>query len=328
MTGREVYALLYDLRDYIDPVAYGDIIIDDDLKVGAGSTADLPNWDGREWYNWTTHRIGAAGLKDSDKPLSSYKAMLPIMAFFHEVCGHGGQLKYEFNEDTELSRILALSHHPCMSSDRYYMGLFPELFSKQYASHPHEIAAQYMAFVCAQEYLPRIWGKEKTDEMLLSYVNGRGIRGSEFVHKFMGYRKMGDVFNDFQAAFSKSVTAKRTYKYVSDFDFDSVAYCVHEKQLDESQAKMIADCNSGLHQDMMLTTALCLEFDLKREPYVWPPVMTGLRDVLYVEDVFAATPPWTPDSFRPSFQLKLQSMIQERDALDAKQNIGPKGFGE
>ena len=82
MTGREVYALLYDLRDYIDPVAYGDIIIDDDLKVGAGSTADLPNWDGREWYNWTTHRIGAAGLKDSDKPLSSYKAMLPIMAFF------------------------------------------------------------------------------------------------------------------------------------------------------------------------------------------------------------------------------------------------------
>lgn len=74
-----------------------------------------------DFYGVTYH----VGIKDfSENPTGKFsRAQVAgaVIALFHEVCGHGGQIYGEFNKsDSDLSKVLALNYYACKGSSYYH----------------------------------------------------------------------------------------------------------------------------------------------------------------------------------------------------------------
>lgn len=334
MTGGQVYNIMGEAAKFLLAESEGDIVLDSDFSCGSGKMIESKLY-GRQFI------IGTKGLEGSRMPLPNHKAMLPVVALFHEVCGHGGQLKYEFAKNTDLSRVLALNRYACYSSSLYYDGnARPGEFTRRYARQPHEIAAQYMGLKAAQAYLPRalknipslssrIFGRRETDEelakradgMLLDYVNYRVSIGSEFIHRKKPYENMSEVFNDFECKFLECYDAHRDY----DPDEDVYSPIWHQRKLhdelaekgicgcglSEAQAALAGKAASGVHQDIML----CAAFAANDPGEAWKlekPVFDGF--CFSLGDAFRATPPWRPAEAGPSPMERMKNMVREIDA--------------
>lgn len=345
MTGDQVYNIMDEASKFLEAESGGLIRLDNGVSCGYGSTGE----DRRRGSIFT---IGTKGLRGSRMPLPNHKAMLPVVALFHEVCGHGGQLKYEFAKDTDLSRVLALNRYACYSSGLYYDGnARPGEFTRRYARQPHEIAAQYMGLKAAQAYFPRalknipslssrIFGRQETDEelaeradgMLLDYVNYRVSIGSEFIHRKKPYKNMSEVFNDFECKFLECYDAHRDY----DPDEDACSPIWHQRKLHDelaekgirgcglsgAQAALVGKAASGVHQDIML----CAAFAANDPGECWKlekPVFDGFCFSLGY--AFRASPPWRPAEAGPSPMERMKNMVREIDARGPPAVRGPDG---
>lgn len=203
--------------------------------------------------------IGSKELSDypqKDWPVE--QAMVPIVGLFHEVCGHGGQLKHEFNKDTELSKVLALNHYACNASDNYY-GIVDGNVTRQYYSQPKEIAAQYMGIKCAYRFLSQEYSEAEANDMLCKYVNYRMKNDSECIATGKYYTSVDDVLFDFDKEFKKQVYAHR--KYGLDNNYDMLAVYSNSRDLGSKLKIRVVSCQNGMKQDWMMTSIYLDEYD-------------------------------------------------------------------
>lgn len=348
MTGDHVQRILDGVERFFAPVAPGRIKLDHNFPRGCGVTVEQPDV-GIMFY------VGCAGLAGNLSELSDYDAMTAIIGFFHEVCGHGGQLKFEFNKKTNLSRILALNHYACKSSGLYYDGrAAPGEITKQYLRQPHEIAAEYMGLRAAQSYLPRVLGSKpgdskdrvghaRTDELLLAYANGRIKTGKWFVQTSREFKNVGEIFRELNRCFMECYHDHREYSYSDDyevFEDGSSAYSpipaqvllnkqVPEYGLTPAQATYAERCAYGVHQDLMVCAAAREQWD-EYAAFLDKPALQGIS--WRYEHAFVWTLPiCLPHSgLRPMERMtnmtKYADRIRKRDGPGT--NSGPSGPGE
>lgn len=322
MTGATVYDLIFDAADFLRTAAPDVINLDKKASPSCGKTVD-------DAYGVPQFYIGVSGLKGSDEELSDYEAMIPIIGLFHEVCGHGGQLKYEFSKATDVSKILAVNHYACKSSGIYYDGNALEGdFTKQYASQPSEIAAQYMALKSARSYLPRVFGEDRTDELLLTYVNGRINTGSEFI--IGKYSNMDDVLNAFDKQFCKCADKHRKYSYTDD-PLGPIMNRVREHKCDSrcgitlNQAMFVGVCPSGFKQDLMMCASFLADHP-RNERHFEKPVFKNMD--LSLQSVFSLMPEKhgsKPKVTRPALD-RMYDMIRDIDRSEAFRQSSVSGI--
>lgn len=352
MTGDQVYRIMEKAAELLRLEQPGDIDLDPSLPCGYGSTIEDPDLG-------VSFQIGVAGLKGNHKRLSNGVAMVPIGALFHEVCGHGGQLKYEFNKDDDLSTLLALNCYARHSAPAYYMGKEAaesnvDQFTERYSRQPYEIAAQYMSLVSMRSCLPSLWqeienedGKvvkgspeyrdqkaaKYTDRMICAYVNHRMRCKSEFVHRPFPFTSVDDILRSFENKFLECADAHRKY------GFEEERHGYVRKQVDRhdacdvygislEDAKFIEKCEFGSHQDMMICGAFRAEcrdsyFDL--DDVLDKPALN--RPDLSLQAVFSRTPQWQPPEFEPSAMDKMTNMAEEAMAGRSKIAKNDQIFG-
>lgn len=326
MTGNDVYVLMQDAISFLRPVAPGFIKPDPKLEAGEGDTIEAvvsAQQNGGRAKREVQFVIGIGGLRGNHKTLSNYDAMNPVVALFHEVCGHGGQFKYEFMKDDPLSRVLALNHYACKSSYAYYFGnaLRTDVFSDGYAKQSSEIAAQYMGLKCAQAYLNVYFEDELekdpgfVDRMLRDYVNERQMHGREHIRRSADGRKeydnMSQIFNDFNSKFQACIDVHHTYKPV---DGDPILVCRKNRADDKDGGRIsmfdksfVSRCESGVHQDIMMCAAFkhgYPDFDVF---FDWP-VFRHIE--LDLSSAFSRKSPWTVPEFEPSPMSKMKNMVE------------------
>lgn len=221
----EAYVLVQRTADLLNNFGYN-LILDDTIRSGRGFT-DV-GFDGDIVY-----KIGIKELvKNPNKRISMREFLVPTVACFHEVYGHGGQWRNEALKNDPLSMILLLSDLACQSSHNYY-GITSSYEDPlpQYFEHPHEIAAQYMALKMTEKFLSAIYDKEKANKMLCEYVNLRIADNNEFIpapdeykmeipsdgrRPFMKptepFTSMSQVYEQFQRTFLNKVFEPVDYK--------------------------------------------------------------------------------------------------------------------
>lgn len=261
MTGKETRELLDAMAFALSPLAKGKIKFSSKVALGNGFTNDIN--DGKQEYI-----IGVKGLKNNSIELDDHIAMLPVMTLLHEVCGHGGQFKYTFQNDTPISRVLALNDFACRSSLLYYRGPNFEgdetQFTPQYSRQPIELAAEYMALKAAHDYLSTAYSEETSERMLLAYVNTRGKAKVSFIPKMDDYEHLEDVFQAFENNFEKCINKTRRYNDEDDPEgplqtehkkYNRIKAILHPEELSEEQLEVFRDCELGTHQDLMMCSA-------------------------------------------------------------------------
>lgn len=263
MTGRETVELLDAARFALSDIANGRITFDPKLSAGDGITYNA--LDGTQEYV-----IGIKGINTNEQKLDDHIAMLPVIALFHEICGHGGQFKYEFQKDTPLSRALALNDFACRCSQLYYYGPNYDKnknepqFTAQYSRQPFELAAQYMAIKATHNYLSAAYNEKTSEKMLLAYVNARGKAKVSFIPKMGDYEHLEDVFQAFENNFEKCINKTRRYDDEDDPDgpiqterkkYNRIKAILRPEGLSEEQLEVFRNCELGTHQDLMMCSA-------------------------------------------------------------------------
>lgn len=129
--------------------------------------------------------IGVKELEEAgDAEVSDKTVARAFLTLMHEVCGHSWQVNKEFKKDVPLSTVLALNHHACRHSDKYY-GFLPDGSPTDvYYMQPHEIAAQYMGIKCAYFFLYGFWeDRERAQEAIKSVHDELVEKDSSYVIK-------------------------------------------------------------------------------------------------------------------------------------------------
>lgn len=251
MKSQEVYNLMDNAVNLLSPVSKN-IKLDELLSVYSGTTVD----------NYTlTFSIGIKELyEDPDKEWSTAEAMIPIVGLFHEVCGHGGQIKYEFDKDTALSKVLALNYYACKSSVKYYGFDKNGLPTDQYYHQSHEIAAQYMGIKTAYKFLKQYFSPDEASDMLIEYVNYRMNNNSEFIHTKKNYKHIDEVLSDFDREFQNQAKRHREY----DLDnpcHDCISTCSNDHNYVCKLISKVSRCQDGMKQDWMMSAIYIAERD-------------------------------------------------------------------
>lgn len=247
MTGREVTVLLEALRD-IFGMPYGWVDLMRDESYLDSTTKDI---GGKLSFH-----IGLQEMYDEpDRSFPIGEAMVPIMMYFHEVYGHGGQIKKEFEKSTALSRVLALNYYACRGSRHYYG--FDDVGNPtdQYFRQPHEIAVQYVAIKCANRCLSDIYGKDEARDMILAFIDYRRELGSEFIDDDRKFTSVVDVLRCFDKTFRERVFQQRVYgtelpvKGYQDSIWDYAKF-----RKDGRFVNRVSNCEDGILQDAMMAS--------------------------------------------------------------------------
>lgn len=200
MTGHQGYRLLEAIKYSLRSFKTIEIILDSEESSRISKTKRTP--DGK-----FTVRLGVNKLKYNFENVSNEKVTEHVVKLLHEVCGHCGQELYELTKDTPLTRILGLNLVACRSSGYYYYG--PEYkddedenededtvdrnnnanddddtyttYTGDYARQPIELAAQYMGFKAARNYLSVAYGRKTADDMLMGYAAAAINQGIGFL---------------------------------------------------------------------------------------------------------------------------------------------------
>lgn len=136
MKGEDAYGLLEDSVKLLTNAGYNVQLIADNMRE-AGQAEHYPD-------NTFIHKIGTAEIvANPDKVFTMDKALAPLVACFHEICGHEWQWELESQKLSPLSTTLIMSDLACKVSYDYY-GLDKNMRpTKRYFSQLHELAAQY-----------------------------------------------------------------------------------------------------------------------------------------------------------------------------------------
>lgn len=247
ISGPEVLDILYEIKDDIfSDMSYRAINFKKTLSIMASYHQEYPTYD--------EFAVGTFELWENSA-LSLGEAMVPIVGLFHEVSGHGDQIKTEFNKTTPLSKVLALNYYACQGSDYYYEGFGPDK-SKQYWKQPHEIAAQYMGIKSAYYYLSQEWGQQDATEAICAYEKFRQDNHCAFLDNHKTYSDVESILSDLNKKFQKCVYAKRHYVYTEaiQFSHDSLLSlaAITENRLYISDMQ---NSHNGLKSDWMMTSA-------------------------------------------------------------------------
>lgn len=255
MTGREIRELLDAAADRFPQFAER-IHFDPGRTVNDSST----NWvDGRVDFN-----IGIKELVECpDREYSTAEAMVPIVGFFHEVCGHGGQFLMEFNKKCPLSEVLAVNYVACKGSP-YYYGFFNGKAYPWHFKHPHEIAAQYIGIKSAYAFLSDEWknGDDALDA-LSEYVRYRAELGCEFVKPRKEYENVDAMLSDFNDAFYRGVFSHHEYD-MTKASVDAL-HIFAAKRSKPTHLTSVERCLGGRKQDRMMAIAFLDVFDGRGE---------------------------------------------------------------
>lgn len=226
------------------------IKIDEKLAAGAGSTER--SRDGKA----VTARVGIRDIGDDE--ISDGKAMEPLVALFHEVCGHAMQQCYEFGKTSTLSKAIAANHYACSGSDTYY-GWNDTENSRRYFKQPHEIAAQYMGVKCAYRWLSESLGdKAEAGRLIMAYEDYRQSIGKSWLPEDSRPKSVDDVLRGLNKAFRDSVHAQREYAPLEG-DTDAIHMFVAENENNpagQSAVRLVSDGTDGLLQDMRMAWAM------------------------------------------------------------------------
>ena len=161
MSGDDVLSMLFDIKDAFERnglssgVASG--VASSTPPIGLDATMTMYSSKIQHDAYSTTYFVGTKELFEDGVEFELGRAMIPVVGLFHEVCGHGGQIRNEFEKSTPLSQVLALNYYACRSSVYYYDNGDTN-FSEQYRWQPNEIAAQYMGIKSARTYLSSVYG--------------------------------------------------------------------------------------------------------------------------------------------------------------------------
>lgn len=248
MSGREVKTLLESFHEMFgDP--YGPVTLAEDVSMTDCSIYDV---NGK-----LSFVIGMKEVSENpDKLFPMGEAMVPIMMYFHEVYGHGGQIKKEFDKDTALSRVLALNYYACRGSRHYYGFDDADNPTDQYFRQPHEIAVQYMAIKCANRCLSDIYGKDEAKDMILAFIDYRREIGSEFVDDDRKFTSVSEVLRCFDKTFRERAFQQRVYgtelpvKGYRDSIWDYAKF-----RKDGRLVSRVGHCGDGILQDAMMASA-------------------------------------------------------------------------
>lgn len=307
MTSQEIVSLLNQAKKALTPVSRN-IKLNKLLSVYSGTMND----------NYVlSFDIGTKELyEDSDKEWNTAEAMVPIVGLFHEVCGHGGQIIRELDDDKPLSKVLALNYYACKSSVKYYGFDKNGLPTEQYYHQPHEIAAQYMGIKTAYKFLKRYFSPDEASDMLIEYVNYRIEHDSEFIHTKKDYKHIDEVLSDFDREFQNQVKRHREY------DLDNPCHdCISTYSNDRNYGckliSKVSKCQDGMKQDWMMSTIYIAERD-SNYCIRGRPVFKNMD--LSVEKAFEfGTPPVKP---KPKKQnLRLIELDEFSDILELDEDL-------
>ena len=244
MKGKDAFDLMRQTSDFLK-LPNVEIAFVKDLPVGFG--------DFGFYGNYLDVRIGVSEFDQfPDVEFSDAEVTSGVVSLFHEICGHGIQVTREFDKDTPLSQVLALSHYACEGS-AYYYGVDDSGYPhNRYFKHPHEIAAQYAGIYMADKFLSDMYGKERADRMVCNYVNDRISKESEFVFR-KKYDSVSDILSDFDKTFQSSAKKHREYVFEKDKGSDLVQYA--KEKNDIRFLTRMQSCSDGIHQDWIMASA-------------------------------------------------------------------------
>lgn len=251
MTGENALQLMEKASDSISMPGVS-VILSSEYKVGSGFLSD----DDPEYSAY----VGVSEFSEfPDTEFSDIEVTSGIVSLFHEVCGHGVQITREFNKDTPLSQVLALSHYACEGSG-YYYGVDDSGYPHdRYFRHPHEIAAQYAGLYMANKFLSDVYGKECANRMVCDYVNDRISKKSEFISK-RRYNSVIDVLSDFDETFQNFARKHREYIFEEDKESNLVQYA--RRKNDVRFLTRMQSYPNGIHQDWIMASAHLALVDL------------------------------------------------------------------
>lgn len=300
MTGDEIFYLLTSAKQQLT-IFDSHIIIDKNSSVSNIATDDSP-------YNISFNICMKEFADDLNKDWPVEQAMIPIVGLFHEVCGHGGQIKREFGKDTELSKVLALNHYACKCSNNYY-GIVDGDVTRQYYSQPKEIAAQYMGIKCAYKFLSQEYSESEANDMLCKYVNYRMVNDSECIATGKQYESVDDVLFDFDKEFKKQVYAHR--KYALNDNYDMLALYLKSRDLGSKLKVRVASCQDGMKQDWMMASVYLAETD-KNDRIKAKPVFKNIN--MSVSEAFGYIIPPVKPKPKPK-DMRLDELYDFDDIL-------------
>ena len=263
MTGEAAYDLMCKAVRSIKGLGNLDPIdvLDPDRPVGNGSTMDF--------MYYATYSVGVKEFMDEpEKEFPDEMVAQAMIALFHEVCGHGGQITVEFDEaDNDLSKVLALNHYACMGSPRYY-GSFDTTAGTVVTSHyfrqPQEIAAQYAGIRSADVFLSIAWDPARANTAICAAHGSRLVKtdkfpgGMAYVSNGEPRDKVDEILSDLDGEFAARVFEHRPYVPGCD-PFDIVSRA--DRQFGNGRyGKAIQRCRNGVKEDWMVT-ALVAKMD-------------------------------------------------------------------
>ena len=194
-------------------------------------------------------------VENPDKSFSRAEVAGALIALFHEICGHGGQIYGEFEkEDDSLSKVLALNYYACKGS-RLYHGVIDtpdgEKVLPHYFRHPHEIAAQYVGIDATNTFLAAIWGKEAAAKAICEAHADRLSGGSGYIGNGRPRDSIEEILADLNREFRRRAFEKRTYFPGKD-PSDAIAYSDDSTK----RGKALAWYPDGVKQDLMMASLL------------------------------------------------------------------------
>lgn len=311
MKSEEIFYLIRKAMHMFDRKS--NIILRSDMSIAQAETQD-------DYI--IAHNIGVKELvEQSDEDWSIEQAMIPIVGLFHEVCGHGGQIKHEFYKDSELSKVLALNHYACKCSDNYY-GIVNGCPTRQYYSQPKEIAAQYIGVKCAYKFLSQEYSEAKANDILCRYVNYRIGNNSECIAAGKHYEFIDDVLSDFDREFRKQVYAHR--KYGLDNNYDELVRYSELNGLGSKLKIRVALCQDGMKQDWMMASIYLDEYD-KNDRIKTKPALKNIN--MSVSEAFNyIVPPVKPKPKHKDMKLDelyaFEDVLKTSDLRDDSDDLG------
>ena len=330
MTYHDIYDMMWVLKIVLKDVGDYDVVLDpdEDKRLYETLYAD----DGS-----VSFRCSTKGLRGNHNEVEDGYEVVPIIGLLHEVCGHGGQVNFEFEKDTPLTRVLALNCYACLNSDRYYFG--PSFsgdrtkFTRDYGRQPFELAAQYMGIKAAHNYFSVLFDTtddpHKSDRMLFRYFEWAEKKRAPFVpykavlaETYIRLRDNGrlkqesvkflsdnfvidDALRAFDKKFYECIFSKREQCAHEDA---AAAICpeIYCGRLAGLKGDIFKNCKIGVHQDLMMCAAVYHSNNYT--PQFNKPVFRRFH--WDYDDIFTFSPPsdLLPFCTEPSTRLHLSQM--------------------
>lgn len=249
MTGAEAIALLYRAWAELPPMLREKTKLLPDRSMRDAETSD-------DDYNPKTgtgieFRVGYKELADNlDGKFDVARALVPVVNLYHEVYGHGGQILCEFDKDTLLAQVLALSHYGCKASFAYYGFDGKGRPTRQYYRQPREIAAQYMGIKGAYEFLGRVYGEKDAGGMMSKYIRFRILGGGDCLGLKLGRVTVENTLESMNQVFVRSMDSHRRYDPGNRLPDDLRNYAKWVRR--PGLPGIVRGCADGARQDLMM----------------------------------------------------------------------------